>query len=120
MIAGAGLDLAELSRIARLVERHADLSRVYGPEELRLLQRRRSTGSYAANFCAKEAFAKALGTGIRGFCLSEVELLRGPKGEPYLHLTGRARGIAEARGLRFHVSVTHTREYAAAVVIAER
>lgn len=120
MIAGTGLDLVELGRIARLVERHADLSRVYGPQERRLLSGRRSCGSYAVNFCAKEAFAKALGTGVRGFCLSEVQLLRGPAGEPYLHLTGGARAIAEARELCFHVSVTHTREYAAAVVIAEK
>ncbi len=120
MIAGTGIDLVELGRVAKLLARHPAPERIYGPEERRLLSGRRSLGSWAAGFCAKEAFAKALGTGVRGFSLYEVQLLRGPAGEPYLRLSGRAQAIARARGLRFHVSVTHTRAYAAVVVIAEK
>ena len=71
-------------------------------------------------FLRKRAFAKALGTGVRGFPLAEVELLRGSLGEPSLHLSGAARRIAQERGLTFSVSVTHTKEYAAAVVIGQR
>ena len=74
--------------------------------------------SVAASFAAKEAFGKALGTGIRGFAMREAELLRRENGEPYLKLSGNAAKIAEERGLSFCVSVTHTKTCAAAVVLA--
>lgn len=118
MIAGVGLDMVEIERVGALVRRGAQLSRVYGPQELAFLQRRGKDESFAANFCAKEAFAKALGTGIRGFRLAEVQTLRDEAGRPYLALSGEAR--KRAGGLLFTVSLTHTRSTAAAVVIAER
>lgn len=120
MIAGTGIDLVEIRRVARLVEKHAGLSRLYGAEELVLLRRKNSAASYAANFCAKEAFAKALGTGVCGFLLRDVQLLRDGRGRPYYRLSGRAREMAAEEGLTFHVSVTHTDQYAAAFAVAER
>ena len=71
----------------------------------------------AASWCAKEALGKALGTGVRGFSLREVELLRAENGAPYLQLSGRAAEIAA--GVRFSVSVTHTRAYTSVIVIGE-
>ncbi|MDR3552176.1 MAG: 4'-phosphopantetheinyl transferase superfamily protein, partial [Clostridia bacterium] len=76
MIYGIGIDVEETARFRRLVSHVAGLARVYGPAELAELQRRGRLDSYAANFCAKEAFSKALGTGVRGFSLNEAELLR--------------------------------------------
>ena len=72
----------------------------------------------AANFAAKEAFAKALGTGVRGFALGEVAVLRDSLGAPYFALSGRAKELAVGRGLAFSVSLTHTDELAAAFVVA--
>ena len=72
----------------------------------------------AANFAAKEAFAKALGTGVRGFALGEVAVLRDSLGAPYFALSGRAKELAEGRGPAFSVSLTHTDELAAAFVVA--
>ena len=112
-----GIDLIEIKRIKKSMQNPRFCKRVFGPSEWAFLQERGfSAQSAAASFCAKEA----LGTGVRGFSLAEVELLRGSLGEPSLHLSGAARRIAQERGLTFSVSVTHTKEYAAAVVIGQR
>ena len=123
-----GIDLVEISRIAKSMENPRFLERVYSPEELELLRTRArsdaplhlcpsAVNSAAANFCAKEAFAKALGTGVRGFSLGEVSVLRDAQGRPYLSLTGNAKKLSEQRGLTFSVSLTHAKEYASAVVV---
>ena len=72
----------------------------------------------AGNWAAKESFAKALGTGVEGFSLSEVEILRDDMGAPYIRLCGNAKGIADEMGLAFSVSISHTDDLATAVVIA--
>lgn len=92
--------------------------RVLGREEYALLARRGfPPQSVAASFCAKEAFSKSLGTGLRGFSPCEAELLRGASGKPFLKLSGRA--LALAGGREYAVSVTHTQRYASAVVVAQ-
>jgi holo-[acyl-carrier protein] synthase len=72
----------------------------------------------AASYAAKEAFSKAMGTGVRGFSLAEVSVLRDSLGAPYFALSGRAARLAAERGLCFSVSLTHTDELAAAFVVA--
>jgi holo-[acyl-carrier protein] synthase len=119
MIFGTGIDMIEISRIEKLLQNHLSLQHIYGDEELTLLSRRNSAESYAANFCAKEAFAKALGTGVRGFRLCEVQLLRDETGLPYFKLSGSAEKIAAQSGLIFHISVTHSGAFAAAFAVAE-
>lgn len=74
---------------------------------------------YAASFAAKEAFGKVLGTGVRGFSLREVELLHRENGAPFLALSGAAAELADQRGLRLSVSISHDGEYAVAMVIGE-
>ncbi len=116
---GVGIDIIEISRIKKSATNPRFLSRVYGVRELELYNERgHSPGFLAANFCAKEAFSKAIGTGVRGFELKEVQLLRDSLGKPYLSLSGAAERLAESRGLAFETSVSHAREYAAAIVIA--
>ena len=118
MIHGTGIDLVEVRRIEKLIKNHAALGRIFGEDELKYLSRKQTAESYAANFCAKEAFAKALGTGVRGFKLCEVELLRDDLGKPFYKLSGDALKLAQ--GLIFHISITHTATYAAAFTVAER
>ena len=113
-----GIDLVEIRRIAKSMENPRFLTRVFGLSERELFCGRRGAERAAANFAAKEAFGKALGTGVRGFALAEVETLRDGQGAPYLKLSGRAAALAKARGLRFSVSLAHTKEYAQAIVIA--
>ncbi len=112
-----GIDLVEIKRIEKSIKSESFLKRVYGENELRELKKK-STQSYAGAFAAKEAFSKALGSGIVGFSLNEVEVLHKENGEPYFFLSGRAKKTADEKGLSFAVSITHTGEYAAAVVTA--
>jgi len=96
------------------------LLRILGPSEYAQLELRGfPVQSVAASFSAKEAFSKALGTGFRGFSLREVELLRSENGRPSFKLSGNALEITQERKIVFQVSVTHTKEYASAVVIGE-
>ncbi|MBE6827690.1 MAG: holo-[acyl-carrier-protein] synthase [Ruminococcaceae bacterium] len=110
-----GIDLIEISRIEKALKSEGFISKVYGESELKELSVKKAQ-SYAAAFCAKEALAKALGTGISGFKLNEAEVLHDEKGKPYFKLSGSALELA--KGLSFALSITHTDEYAAAVVTA--
>lgn len=115
-----GIDLVEIERIKKSIQNPRFCSRVLGSREYsQLALRGFPVQSIAASFSAKEAFSKALGTGFRGFSLNEAELLRDENGCPYLELSGNALQIARERGLVFSVSVTHTKAYAAAVVIGQ-
>jgi holo-[acyl-carrier-protein] synthase len=114
-----GTDLVEIDRIRKSIQNPRFRERVFGEtESARLALRGFPVESAAASFCAKEAFAKAIGTGLRGFRLREVELLHDEKtGRPKLALSGNALRLAGNR--RFSVSVTHTAQYASAVVVCE-
>jgi len=119
-----GVDLVELDRIQRAVARYGErfLARVYTPGELALYRDR--LPELAARFAAKEAVSKALGVGLghissRGIGLHEVEVLSDPHGKPELHLSGRARALAEELGLRqWAISLSHGRQVAVALVVA--
>lgn len=115
-----GLDMEQVERFERLMSRPKGLAHLYGERELAELTCKGRAESYAAAFCAKEAFAKALGTGVRGFRLHEVELLHDALGRPFLALNGAAAGLAEHHALTFSVSITHSGGFAAAVVVAEQ
>lgn len=112
-----GTDLVEIKQIEKAMERPAFLTKVFGQRELAELEKRGCpVQSAAAAFAGKEAFSKALGTGIRGFSLKEVEVLHLPSGKPYFYLSGAAKELAE--GLRLDISITHTAQYASATVVA--
>ena len=116
----AGIDLVEIQRIKKSMRNPRFLLRILGPSEYAQLELRGfPVQSVAASFSAKEAFSKALGTGFRGFSLREVELLRSENGRPSFKLSGNALEITQERKIVFQVSVTHTKEYASAVVIGE-
>jgi holo-[acyl-carrier protein] synthase len=124
MIVGMGTDLAEIGRVERSIERFGErfLERVYTAGEIAYCRSKKSSGeSFAARFAAKEAGAKALGTGIsRGVSWREFEVRRAPSGKPSLVLSGRAAELAAALGVaRISLSLTHTRELAMAVVVME-
>ena len=124
MVIGIGTDLMEIARIERSVERFGDafLRRVYTAGEIAYCQRKKNAAeSLAARFAAKEAGAKALGTGIsRGVGWKDFEVRRAPGGRPVLHLSGRAGEIARELGIeRVSLSLSHSREMAMAVVVAE-
>ncbi len=124
MIIGLGTDLIEIERIERSVERFGEafLQRIFTPGEIAYCQSKKNAAeSLAARFAAKEAGAKALGTGIsRGVSWREFEVRRLPGQRPELHLSGRAAEIAAALGVRrLALSLTHSRSVSMAVVVAE-
>lgn len=114
-----GVDLIEIARIQEAIEQHGQrfLHRVFTENEL--AEAGDSMPSLAARFAAKEAVAKALGTGFGQVTWCEVEILRGPCREPVLQLHGEAARQAEHQGLKtWAISLSHTREYAVASVVA--
>lgn len=124
MIVGLGTDLIEIARIERSVARFGEafLRRIYTAGEVAYcMAKKNSAESLAARFAAKEAGAKALGTGIsRGVGWQELEVRRAPGQRPELHLSGRAAQIAAALGVtRLSLTLSHSRELSIAVVVAE-
>ena len=124
VITGSGIDVIEIGRIQHVMDRYGGrfLNRVYlAAEQAYCLRKRRSAESLAARFAAKEAAAKALGTGINfGVNWLEIEVIREPSGKPTLRFHGRAAEIAARQGvLRSNLSLTHTVELAMASVVLE-
>lgn len=119
MLLLVGNDLVEIGRIRKSMKNPRFCSRVLGvAESAQLAMRGFPVQSVAASFCAKEAYSKAVGTGLGAFDLREVQLLRDVKsGRPELSLSGKALQLAN--GAHFSVTVTHTEKYASVVVIGE-
>jgi holo-[acyl-carrier protein] synthase len=124
MIVGTGIDLVEIERIQRSVDRFGErfLDRVYtAAEKAYCVRKRKSAESLAARFAAKEAGAKALGTGINhGVAWLEIEVVRETGGRPAIVFHGRALERAERLGMRSAaLSLTHTGSLAMASVVLE-
>jgi holo-[acyl-carrier protein] synthase len=114
-----GVDLIETGRIGRAMGRWGDrfLNYVYTPAELEYCGNH--VPELAARFAAKEAVSKALGTGLRGIRWREMEVLPDSRGKPLVRLHGSARERAEELGLdEFAISLSHSRRYAIAFVVA--
>lgn len=112
-----GIDCIDISRIGKSIGIPSFLERIFSESEMAMFtQKKMNPQTIAGNFAAKEAFSKALGTGIRGFKLKEVSVLRDELGAPYIELTGKAAELAN--GSEFTVSITHTDTVATAIVIA--
>jgi len=119
MIIGIGTDIVEIERVRRAVEREHFLRRVFTEIEIGYCQSRgkNSAASYAARFAAKEAFFKALGTGIVT-ALNNVEIRNDSRGKPEIFLEGDAKILADEKGVKeIFLSISHSREYATAVAV---
>jgi len=113
-----GIDLVDIERVQQALERHGErfLNRVFTATEQADCAGR--VESLAARYAAKEAAAKALGTGLRGFGFTDIEVIRSANGAPLLRLRGPALALAQSQGWHsFSVSLTHTPTQAAAFVI---
>ena len=116
-----GVDIIEIDRIARVLERYGDrfLRRIYTPDELEYCRGRPS--KLASRFAAKEATMKALGTGVRGVGWKDIEVVRASSGAPSILLHGRAKSRAERLGvLEISVSMSDSRDNAVAFVVTRR
>ena len=118
MIRGIGNDLIEIERVKRACQSEAFLRRVYTVQERDCFRGR--PASLAGNFAVKEAVAKLLGTGFRGFGPSQIEVLRDESGRPFVNLLGRAEELRRELGIEtIWVSISHSREMASAVAVGE-
>ena len=122
MIAGIGTDIADVRRFKKWVENPEMLERFFNDKE------RSSAKSlsalcqhYAARFAAKEAFSKALGTGLAGFSLKEVYITNDGEGKPLLNIEGAALSLMKERlgQCNAFVSLSHEKDYAIAFVVLE-
>lgn len=114
-----GIDLVEVSRLMDLKEgiRQRFLQRVFTKREL--LEAEDSVQYLAGRFAAKEAVAKALGSGIGMVGWKEIEILRGLKGEPRLVLGKKAQALSDEAGIvSWALSISHTPRYALALTVA--
>lgn len=113
-----GVDITEVDRIAKSMAKKAFLNRIFTPLEQEYLQSKKMSPETAAGmFAAKEAFSKAVGSGIRGFSFTDIEVCHSKDGAPELKLYGGA--LLAGGNAQFAVSISHTKEYAVAVVASQ-
>lgn len=125
MIIGTGIDIIEVERIEQALRRHPQrfLHRVFTPGEIAYCESSETHRSrrLAARFAAKEATLKAFGLGLRDVKWTDIEVTRDALGKPTLCLFGRLKQIADERGVaRLHLSLSHSKDYAIAQVVAEQ
>ena len=123
MIAGIGTDITEVRRFEKWVKDPSMLERFFNEKEMSSAKSQAARCQhYAARFAAKEAFSKALGTGITGFGLKDVYITNDSEGKPLLNIEGAALSLMKERlgQCRAFVSLSHEKEYALAYVVIER
>lgn len=122
VIVGVGTDITEIDRIRKAMERNSNfINKLFNHEELEYLHSRNlNPENVAGRFAAKEAVAKCLGTGFRGFGFKDIIIKRDSIGKPYVELTGNAKNIAESFGkYNIFLSISHSRENAIAYAVIE-
>lgn len=128
MIFGNGIDIVEVSRFKKWLIQPELINRYFNKNEQVEKKQERSERQisseaqhYAVRFAAKEAFSKALGTGIDGFDLVDVYVKNNENGKPYIVLEKSAKALFEklCPGAKIFLSLSHEKEYACANVIIE-
>jgi holo-[acyl-carrier protein] synthase len=122
LILGIGVDIVEIKRIKVIVEKNKSfLRKIFNEEEIEYFEKRMLRPEYVAgSFAAKEAVAKALGTGFRGFGFKDIIITRNALGKPEVTLLGMAKEIALQKGeYTFHLSISHGQDSAIAYAVIE-
>jgi holo-[acyl-carrier protein] synthase len=124
MIYGIGIDIIEVERVGKLISKKDKfIRRIYTQTEINYCENfKRKEQEYAGRFSAKEAFSKAMGTGIgHGIKFSEIEIVNDELGKPEINLYGKTKEYFENKGLsNIYVTISHIKEYATAVVVIEK
>jgi holo-[acyl-carrier protein] synthase len=123
MITGVGVDVVHVKRMERWRKREGLLERYFHPDELATAasRGRGEVLSLAARFAAKEAFGKALGTGLAGITLKDIEVINRHNGKPEIQVFGTAKAALKNAGAdRIHISLTHEGDNAVAMVVLEK
>ena len=111
---GIGIDIIEIDLVRSAVKQHKDkfLNKIFTNRELSYCSKKKALKfpELAARFAAKEAYSKAIGTGIRGIKWKEIEIMNNNNGKPHIYINGKLMRNAQ-------VSLSHSLRYAAAVVL---
>ena len=122
MIKGTGIDIVEIKRMEPWLSNTKLLERFFHSDEISysLSMGKNAAGSLAARFAAKEAFGKALGTGIKNISINDIMVFNDENGKPEIKLFGSAKKKLEESGAqKIHISLSHERENAIAMIILE-
>ena len=122
MITGIGIDIVQINRMESWINNPKLTQRYFHPDELVYISSRLNSAAQtlAARFAAKEAFGKALGTGLKGIALKDILTINNENGKPELKLSGSALNMFNKSGSKnVHVSLSHEKETAIAMIILE-
>ena len=120
MIIGIGNDIIEIERIEKAISKEGFKNKVYTQKELENIEKRGDrVETYAGIFSAKEAISKAIGTGVREFSLTDLEILNDDLGKPYVAVSERLDKIIKSKkeNYQIEISISHSKKYAIAVAI---
>lgn len=121
MIIGIGTDIVKINRIAKIIERTPNFIKgAFTEEEISYFEiKKHNPETIAGAFAVKEALSKALGTGVRGFGLKDIELRHDDLGKPYVVISDSVRTKFGLNKCKIHASISHSSEEAVAFVIIE-
>ena len=120
MIIGIGNDIIEIERIEKAISKEGFKNKIYSQRELENIQKRGNrTETYAGIFSAKEAISKAIGTGVREFSLTDLEILNDDLGKPYVVVSEKLDKILRNKKEEYQIeiSISHSKKYAIAMAI---
>ena len=120
MIVGIGNDIIEIERIEKAISKESFKNKVYTQRELENIEKRGDrVETYAGIFSAKEAISKAIGTGVRKFSLTDLEILNDDLGKPYVVVSEKLDKIIKSKkeDYQIEISISHSRKYATAMAI---
>ena len=120
MIVGIGNDIIEIERIEKAISKEGFKNKVYTQTELENIEKRGDrVETYAGIFSAKEAISKAIGTGVREFSLTDLEILNDDLGKPYVVVSEKLDKIIKSKkeDYQIEISISHSKKYATAVAI---
>ena len=120
MIVGIGNDIIEIERIEKAISKEGFKNKVYTQKELENIEKRGDrVETYAGIFSAKEAISKAIGTGVREFSLTDLEILNDDLGKPYVAVSEKLDKIIKDKkeNYQIEISISHSKKYATAIAV---
>ena len=120
MIVGIGNDIIEIERIEKAISKEGFKNKVYTQKELENIKKRGDrVETYAGIFSAKEAISKAIGTGVREFSLTDLEILNDDLGKPYVVVSEKLDKIIKSKkeDYQIEISISHSKKYATAMAV---
>ena len=120
MIVGIGNDIIGIERIEKAISKEGFKDKIYTQRELENIKKRGNRAeTYAGVFSAKEAISKAIGTGVREFSLTDLEILNDDLGKPYVVVSEKLDKIIKSKkeDYQIEISISHSKKYAIAMAI---